>query len=64
LEHGHCFFAAAGHAAARAASYMHRHGDRVMSKPLVISIPHKLGQQEARRRLELSFSHAGRSFAA
>jgi hypothetical protein len=35
-----------------------------MSKPLVIPIPHKLGRQEARRRLELGFSHADRSFAA
>jgi len=33
-----------------------------MSKPLVISIPHQLGKQEARRRLQDGLGSAGASF--
>jgi Putative polyhydroxyalkanoic acid system protein (PHA_gran_rgn) len=34
-----------------------------MSKPLVISIPHQLGKQEARRRLKDGLGGAGASFS-
>lgn len=32
-------------------------------KPVVVSIPHKLGKAEARRRLEAGFARAGQHFA-
>ena len=35
-----------------------------MSKPIVISIPHQLGKDEARRRLETGFAGLQRQFSA
>jgi hypothetical protein len=34
------------------------------SKPVIISIPHRLGKDEARRRLHAGFARAGDHFAA
>jgi putative polyhydroxyalkanoate system protein len=35
-----------------------------MSKPVVVSIPHHLGKEEARRRLETGFSRLQQQFGA
>ena len=34
-----------------------------MSKPVVVSVPHRLGREEAARRIRAGFAHAGSQFA-
>jgi hypothetical protein len=34
-----------------------------MSKPVVVSVPHRLGREEAARRLKAGFARAGHQFA-
>jgi len=34
-----------------------------MSKPVVVSVPHRLGREEAARRLKAGFARAGSQFA-
>jgi hypothetical protein len=36
---------------------------RIMSKPVVVSVPHSLGREEAARRIRSGFERAGSQFA-